>query len=419
MKGFIFVVAGILLSRHLFKIGFRRKTDVVNEIQNQKELFLEQRVQARTEKLEEIHALRLINAAKFRTIFDQQFQLTGLLSADGILLEANQTALSFVGLPRGEVVGKQFWLTPFWTQSEEQHAQLKAAIKDAAAGNFVRFETEHFGVDGRMDVDFSLKPIVEADGTTVLIAEGRDITERKNAEKQLETLAQELARSNRDLQQFAHAASHDLQEPLRTVTGFCALLSKKLGSDIDSDSKKYLSVISEATVRMQQLIKALLLYASVGAQDIAFENLNLEEPYKTALAALQVSIDESGAEIVCDQLPMVHGDRTQLTLLFQNLIGNSIKFRSAAPPEIRISVNQFADRWELMFSDNGCGFKMEYADQIFVIFQKLHSRAKYEGTGIGLATCKRIIERHGGTIRAESELGKGAKFIVTFKAAES
>jgi len=244
-------------------------------------------------------------------------------------------------------------------------------------------------------------------------------TKVRDRTEKLEKLAEELARSNQDLRQFAYAASHDLQEPLRTVSSFCSLLNQKIGADLNPDCRKYLATILEATVRMQKLIKALLQYATVGAEDIALAAVCLEKPVATALDALQAAINETSAVIECEKLPFVTGDATQLSLLFQNLIGNSIKFRGTAPPEVHISARKIGDNWEVAVRDNGCGFKMDYAERIFLIFQKLHSIAKYEGTGIGLATCKRIVERHGGTIRAESRPGAGATFFVTLKAAES
>lgn len=248
--------------------------------------------------------------------------------------------------------------------------------------------------------------------------EAEEALEKRVMERteQLESLAAELARSNRDLQQFAYAASHDLQEPLRTIISFCDLLKKKVSGKLDPDADKYLTVIGEGTSRMQQLIKDLLGYASVDAQGKPLEPIKLSQPVNMALDSLRAAIGDSGASVVCDELPVVLGDATQLSLLFQNLIGNAIKFRSEAPLVVRIAVERVGDFYEVSIKDNGIGFKMEYAERIFVIFQRLHARSKFEGTGIGLATCKRIIERHGGTIRVDSIPGEGSTFIITLQA---
>lgn len=242
------------------------------------------------------------------------------------------------------------------------------------------------------------------------------------ANERLSALAEQLARSNRDLQEFAYVASHDLQEPLRTVISFCELLQKKVGDQLDDDSHKYLDVIISSTERMRQLVRDLLAYARVSKDEAPTEAVELETVLQQATRNLQSLIEETGATIsvTTGPLPTVIGDRTQLIQLLQNLISNSIKFkRPDARPIVEISARPSTQPdgnfWEITVSDNGIGINMEYADKIFVIFQRLHGPQQYSGTGIGLAICKRVVERHGGKIEVSSDIDKGSTFVFTLR----
>ena len=242
------------------------------------------------------------------------------------------------------------------------------------------------------------------------------------ANERLSALAEQLARSNRDLQEFAYVASHDLQEPLRTVISFCELLEKKVKDQLDADSLKYLDVIITSTERMRQLVRDLLTYARVSKDEVPTESVDLQLVLEEAMRNLQSVITESGAtiKVTSGQLPLVIGDRTQLVQLFQNLISNSIKFKKPdARPIVKISAQRSiqvdGNFWEISVSDNGIGMNMEYADKIFVIFQRLHGPQQYSGTGIGLAICKRVVERHGGKIEVSSGIDKGSTFVFTLK----
>ena len=242
------------------------------------------------------------------------------------------------------------------------------------------------------------------------------------ANERLSALAEQLARSNRDLQEFAYVASHDLQEPLRTVISFCELLQKKVGDQLDDDSHKYLDVIISSTERMRQLVRDLLAYARVSKDEAPTEAVELETVLQQATRNLQSLIEETGATIsvMTGPLPTVIGDRTQLIQLLQNLISNSIKFkRPDARPIVEISARPSTQPdgnfWEITVSDNGIGINMEYADKIFVIFQRLHGPQQYSGTGIGLAICKRVVERHGGKIEVSSDIDKGSTFVFTLR----
>ncbi len=253
-------------------------------------------------------------------------------------------------------------------------------------------------------------------GKTVFTAIVRDITERKRAEAQLRQAAEELARSNNDLQQFAYVVSHDLQEPLRTISGFLGLLERKLHDGPDAEVREYMQYIVEGGQRMRQMIADLLAYSRVGAKDVKTETVALRQPLDRALEMLRGAIDESAAAIRVEDLPTVRLNPGQWTQVFQNLIGNAVKFRSQRPLEIQVGAKRDGQFWLVWVKDNGIGMSPEYRERIFEVFQRLHSRKQYPGTGIGLAICKKVVERHGGRIWVESEPEQGATFYFTIPA---
>jgi signal transduction histidine kinase len=247
-----------------------------------------------------------------------------------------------------------------------------------------------------------------------------EIGERIRAEEQLQRHATELERSNQELQQFAYVASHDLQEPLRMVTSYVQLLERRYRDQFDADANDFMDFVVEGANRMQQLIKGLLAYSRVGTQGKPFESVDCQRVVGHVLGNLQVAIEDSRATVTHDPLPTVTADPTQLVQLFQNLLGNALKFRNAEPPQIHIGA-EWQDngasgkgaQWLFSVQDNGIGLEPQYAEQIFLIFQRLHTRDEYPGTGIGLSICKRIVERHEGRIWVESQLGEGATFFFT------
>ncbi|MEU4831515.1 ATP-binding protein [Streptosporangium sp. NPDC023615] len=223
-----------------------------------------------------------------------------------------------------------------------------------------------------------------------------------DTQRKLEDQATELRRSNAELEQFAYVASHDLQEPLRKVASFTRMLEQRYGDQLDERAKQYISFSVDGAKRMQLLINDLLDFSRVGR---AGERVTIDStvPFKAALHNLGAPIEDAGATVTHDELPEVHGNRVQLTQLFQNLIGNAIKFRGQAPPEIHIGVRRDGDMWEFSCADNGIGIDSKYTDRIFLIFQRLHGRDAYAGTGIGLALCKKIVEYHGGRIWLDTD----------------
>ncbi|OHB61092.1 MAG: hypothetical protein A2Y12_13875 [Planctomycetes bacterium GWF2_42_9] len=244
-------------------------------------------------------------------------------------------------------------------------------------------------------------------------AEAELDTYRKNLEEMVAKRTQELERSNKDLEQFAYVASHDLQEPLRAVAGFIEILKIKLGRTLDSDNLKYMNFTIDGVMRMQALIQGLLKYSRAAIQTAQSQSVDAGKALNSALAYLERSIAESEAQISIGDLPTVSIDESQLIQLFQNLIGNALKFKSDKKPHISINAEKKDGYWRFAVSDNGIGIEQEYAERIFLIFQRLHSRDKYPGTGIGLSICKKIVERNGGRIWVESQPGHGSTFYFT------
>lgn len=230
------------------------------------------------------------------------------------------------------------------------------------------------------------------------------------AEEVVRKSRDELVRSNKELEQFAYVASHDLQEPLRMIAGYTQLLQRRYKDKIDEDANQFIFYTVDGVLRMQTLINDLLAYSRLEIRGKVFEPVDCQAVLDDVLVALQTAIEENSAVITHGPLPTIQADRTQLFQLFQNLIGNAIKFRGDKPPLIHIAAEPKDDRWLFSVSDNGIGIDPQYAERIFVIFQRLHSRDKYSGTGIGLAICKKIVERHGGKIWVKSESGKGSTF---------
>ncbi|MFC7647799.1 ATP-binding protein [Streptosporangium lutulentum] len=219
----------------------------------------------------------------------------------------------------------------------------------------------------------------------------------------LEEQATELRRSNGELEQFAYVASHDLQEPLRKVASFTQMLEQRYGDQLDDRAKQYIAFSVDGAKRMQLLINDLLDFSRVGRIGGEQTRIDANVPLKAALNNLGAPIEDTGATVTSDDLPVVHGNRAQLTQLFQNLIGNAIKFRSQEPPKIHIGVRRDGAMWEFSCTDNGIGIESKYTDRIFLIFQRLHGRDAYAGTGIGLALCKKIVEYHGGRIWVDDD----------------
>jgi signal transduction histidine kinase len=297
-------------------------------------------------------------------------------------------------------------------------------------------EASHHALAGTHSYDLELR-MLRSDGTTcVLHTRGEvlrgpdgqprsvlgvclDITERKRAEEALAQRVQELARSNADLEQFAYVASHDLKEPLRAVSGCVGLLKRHYEGNLDERAGEYMAHVVDGAARMESLIDGLLAYSRVGARGGEFEAVECAQVLGRALQNLAAPLQETGAVVTQDSLPAVHGDAPQLVSLFQNLIGNSLKFRQEAPPRIHVGAERDGAHWHFSVRDNGIGIAPQYFERIFRLFCRLHTRIEYPGTGIGLALCKKIVERHGGRIWVESVPGEGATFYFSLLDAQT
>jgi len=243
-----------------------------------------------------------------------------------------------------------------------------------------------------------------------------EIAERARAEDELQQAMTELERSNEELERFAYVASHDLQEPLRLVSSYVQLLARRYQGQLDADADDFIAYAVDAASRMRTLINDLLAYSRVGTQGRELEPTDCGAVLDQALAVLQLTIEESGATLTHDPLPMVMADGVQLVQLLQNLIGNAIKFRGEEAPRIHIGVEGRDGEWLFSVRDNGIGIDPQYHDRIFQVFQRLHGRGEYSGTGIGLAICKKIVQHHGKRIWVESEPGEGSTFCFTLPA---
>lgn len=242
----------------------------------------------------------------------------------------------------------------------------------------------------------------------------RDVTERRHAQEILARQTTELLRSNAELEQFAYVASHDLQEPLRMVASYTQLLGRRYRGKLDEDADEFIGYAVDGVTRMQALINDLLAFSRVGSRREEFAPVEMDSVLESVLFSLSAAWEESGAQLDHDPLPRVVGDARQLQQLLQNLIQNAIKFRRPdAAPHLRLSVQESASEWRFLLEDNGIGIAPEFHERIFTIFQRLHGRGEYDGTGIGLAICRKIVERHGGTIHVESAAGQGSTFIFT------
>jgi len=261
-------------------------------------------------------------------------------------------------------------------------------------------------------------PFTDVDGSRLILEMRIDITERKRADEALKQMLVDLERSNADLEQFAYVASHDLQEPLRNVASCVQLLGKKYKGKFDEDADQLLSYAAESSIRMKSLIIDLLAYSRISTRGNPFRPTSCEDVLDKTLAQLRPSIEEAAAAITHDPLPVVVGDFTQLGEVFQNLIGNAIKFRREEPLHVHVSAARRDSEWVFSVRDNGIGMAARHLERIFVIFQRLHKRSEYEGTGMGLAIVKKIIERHQGTIWVESQPRQGTTFYFTIPAKE-
>ncbi len=353
-------------------------------------------------------AARDITLERYRTLYEQ--------SPDGVMLvdpdttkaiEFNSTMHLMLGYTREELAK----LTTSNYDLKETPEWRKKINEIVKSGKRETFETIYQTKTHEIKhVLVTIQLIIFA-GKMLIHRIVRDITPLKRAEANLAHTIEALKRSNAELEQFAYVASHDLQEPLRMVSSFVQLLAQRYSGKLDADANKFINIAVESAGRMQTLINDLLSFSRIATRGQPFEKVDLKNIVVQVLKDLSVSIQESKAKISIGSLPIISADPIQLGQVFQNLISNAIKFRSTQPPEIQIDALQKENEWIFSVKDNGIGIDPKYFDKIFIIFRRLHSRDKYPGSGIGLAICKKIVERHGGRIWVESAENKGCTFF--------
>jgi PAS domain S-box-containing protein len=350
------------------------------------------------------------------TRFRQTFELaaSGIAHvAGGRFLRANRALCEILGYAESELIGRTVKSISHPADrdiTDEQRARIVSGDIESA-----RWEKRYLRKDGStVWVDLAIALVRDAHGVpTHEIAIFDDITERKDAEAALHAAHQELQRSNAELEQFAYVASHDLQEPLRMVSSYTQLVQRRYEAKLDKDAHEFMNYVVDGAARMKQLIEDLLAYSRVGTRGKEFRLVEVEAPLRKAVSNLKSAMEEASAAVTWDPLPAVEADDSQLAQLFQNLIGNALKFRSASVPRIHVSAKEAQDEWAFAVADNGIGIEPQYYERIFMVFQRLHNKAEYPGTGIGLAICKKVVERHGGRIWVDSKPGEGSTFRFT------
>ncbi len=341
-------------------------------------------------------------------LMDRTGRVVRINPAASALLEYDAAGL--VGRPFAQICGSGTIPATPW--------QL---VQRDASGRLPHFDIEISTRTGRaVPISISIGLVRDRRGRiTGMQAVARDISERKRGEEVLAQQAQELARSNAELEQFAYVASHDLQEPLRMMASFSQLLEQRYKGHLDADADEFIGYIVDGAIRMQRLINDLLTYSRVGRLGRPLTPTDCAEIFETTLLNLRSAIEEASAVVTAGPLPVVMADATQLVRLFQNLIGNAIKFRGDSPVRVHVAAEHQGGMWLFSIQDNGIGIEPQYLERIFLIFQRLHNRHDYPGTGIGLAIAKKIVERHGGRIWVESERGRGSTFYFTLPAGGS
>jgi PAS domain S-box-containing protein len=358
--------------------------------------------------------------AKYRGLLEAAPDAMVVVNQAGEIVLLNVQAEKQFGYSRDELVGQKVKNIIPEGFAERLVADALRSAEDALAQHIgTGIELNGRRKDGsEFPIEMMLSPLESAEGILVTAAI-RDITTRKKAEAHLLQKVEELNRSNEELGQFAYIASHDLQEPLRMVASYTQLLSRRYKGKLDADADEFIAFAVDGASRMQRLIQDLLIYSRAGTKEMDLLDTSSEEALQMALTNLRGVIEESGAQVTHDPLPSVLADEMQLIQLFQNLVANAIKYQSPGVPRVHISaIKNGEQKWIFSVQDNGLGIDSQYFEKIFGMFQRLHKREKFDGTGIGLAIYKKIVERHGGSISVESQTGHGSTFRFALEESE-
>ncbi|WP_276298962.1 sensor histidine kinase [Halorussus lipolyticus] len=343
---------------------------------------------------------------KYELLVDNSPDLIAQISADGEFVMTNEAMAASFGATPDELTGKSLYdLVP----DDIADKRLEVGREVIETGETRRFED---GYDGEYFHNVFVSVDLPGERETFQVI-ARDITERKEAEIELKETVEKLEESNAQLEQFAYVASHDLQEPLRMVSSYMQLLERKYRDELDDDAQEFIDYAVDGANRMKEMINDLLQYSRVDSRGGDFEETDFESVVTQAEENLQVAIAESDAEVTRDDLPTVVCDESQMVMLLQNLVSNGIKYCDEGPPEIHVSGERDGDEYVFAVSDNGIGIPEDERDEVFRIFSRLHGKDEYSGTGIGLAMCKKILDRHDGDISVESAVGEGSTFSFT------
>ncbi|ELY42853.1 PAS domain-containing protein [Natronorubrum tibetense] len=338
---------------------------------------------------------------------DDVFYVVG---EDGSFQRWNETLCAVTGYSDAEVDS----MTPLDFFDGEDQQRIGNAIQEVFETGQTRVEADVVTKDGQtIPYEFIASALENPDGSPVLTGIGRDISDRRADQRRLEELVDELEESNERLEQFAYAASHDLQEPLRMVASYLTLVDQRYADELDDDGQEFVAYAVDGARRMQEMIDGLLAYSRVDTQGDPFEVVDCEAVVDDVLTDLEVRIEETDADITVESLPEVYGDPGQLRQVFQNLLDNAITYSGEEAPRISVFAEKDGQEWRLSVRDRGIGIDPVNTERIFQVFDRLHSVGEYAGTGIGLALCQRIVERHDGDIRVTSTPGEGATFTVT------
>lgn len=362
-----------------------------------------------------------------RLILENSYDAFWAVDSAGEIIGWNKMAEHVFGYKREEVIGKTIAETLVLDRYLTKHLEIMEEMLTTGESPVLNRRSEIlFRHKDGSEVPIELVVFrVELGDSRTFCAFAHDISERKQIEQRTKQLNEELerrvnertaelVRANAELQQFAKIAAHDLQEPLRTIEGYVQLLEKRYKGKLDKDADEFIDFILDGTHRMVQLIQGVLTHSSIGATDLKpVEKVDMDEVVQTVKRNLQASISDAGARVEHDKLPTVIANKSEMLQLFQNLIGNAIKYRGDRAPVIKISAEENVHEWVFSVEDNGIGIDPKHAEKIFDMFARLHGKTQYAGTGIGLAICKKIVETHGGRIWVQSEPGRGSIFLFT------
>jgi two-component system, chemotaxis family, sensor kinase Cph1 len=349
---------------------------------------------------------------ELQTILDSSRSYIFYKDKENRFLQVNKAYADILGMPQDKLAGMSLFDIFPNEQAENYLKDDKQVIKSAKPKLDI---IEPMNIKNEiMYVKTDKIPYHDDEGNIIgIIGFAEDITRRKKAEEKLERIMNDLKRSNKELEQFAYVSSHDLKEPLRMITSFLQLLQKRYSADLDDDANDFINFAVEGAKRLDIMINDLLEYSRIGNKEREFEYLQGEKILETVLTNLKTSIEDNNVIITHDPLPLIYANNQQMVQLLQNLISNAIKYHSKEDPKIHISADILDDEYVFSIKDNGIGIDQKHLERIFTIFQRLHSRDEYEGTGIGLAISQKIVQKHHGKIWAESKLEKGTTFYFT------